>query len=113
MKKPYRVVLSICALAVIALICYHSIGWVYGDMTEYIKENFKPNELEITSVEYLHGGQDEEGGYKIYRVTTENGTVRYIRLNIVYHRHLTMIGPDFKILGITEVPGATLVIQGK
>lgn len=113
MKKPYRVILYICALSVIALICYHSIGWAYGDMTEYIKENYKPDGQEIISVEYLRGGQDEEGGYKIYQVTTENGSTHYIRLNIVYHRHLTMIGPDFKILGITEIPGAAHIIQGK
>ena len=113
MKKSYRILLCVCALAVIAFICYHSIGWSYGDMTQYIKKNHKPGGQEIISVEYLHGSQDEEGGYKIYQVTTESGSAHYIRLNVKYHRHLTMIGPDFKILGITEVPGATHVIQGK
>ena len=113
MKKPYRFILCICGLAVIAFICYHSIGWAYGDMSEYIKENYKPDGQEIISVEFLHGGQDAEGGYKIYRVSTESGSVHYIRLNVVYHRHLTQIGPDFKILGITEFSGATHIMQGK
>ena len=113
MKKYCRFILCICALAVIAFLCYHSIGWAYGDMTQYIKENYKPNGQEIISAEYLRGGQDAEGGYKIYRVTTESGSAHYIRLNVKYHRHLTMIGPDFKILSITEVPRAAHVMQGK
>ena len=52
------------------------------------------------SGEYLETGEDEQGGYVMYQVTTESGNVRYIRVNVVFHRYLTKVGPDYKIKGI-------------
>jgi hypothetical protein len=111
MKKALTVLLWCFLVVFCGLIFYHSFGWFRGDVAEYIKENYKPDGTEITSCEYLQGGQDKDGGYCIYQVITENGAKHYIRLNIVYHRYVTRIGPDFKILGITELPPAEVVTQ--
>lgn len=61
--------------------------------------------------EHLATGQDEEGGYLIYSVTTEDGASHYVRISVVFHRYLTRIGPDFKIRGITEIPSFDEIIK--
>lgn len=103
MKKMFITIALLCITAIGALACYHSVGWFRGDLLGYMQENFQPDGETIISGEYLETGEDEQGGYVLYQVTTESGNVHYIRVNVVFHRYLTKVGADYKIRGMEEV----------
>lgn len=90
-------------LLIVALIFYYNVGWFEGDMLEYVKGHCTPDGYTIADGEYLAAGEDEEGGFVIYRVTTEDGGSHFIRVHIVFRRTLTRVGTGFKIRGIREI----------
>lgn len=104
MKKGYVILILVLTILLTALFCYHSFGWFRGDTLAYLKTNCMPNGNEIVTGEHLATGEDEEGGYLIYRVTTEDGASHHVRVNVTFHRYLTKIGPDFKIREVFEIP---------
>ena len=102
MKKPIFILLVICLLLLSSYIFHQNTGWVKGNQLEYIKENYKINDGYIVTGEYIATGQDQQGGFLIYSITTNHNETMYIRLDVEFHKHLGSIGPDFKIKGIRE-----------
>ena len=103
------VIFSILIGAILAggLAIYHSYGWFRGDVLDYIKGNYLVDGQQIVSGEYLESGADEQGEYVIWQVITDDGRSHFLRLDVVFHRYLTRIGPDYKIRGIREIPDYT------
>lgn len=97
------VVCILCLLLVLTPVLYHNVGWFRGDTLEYIKEHYAPGGKTIVDGEFLLTGEDEQGGFILYQVAAEDGTSHLIRVHIVFHRSLRMIGPEFKIKGISEI----------
>ena len=90
-------------LCLSSCILYHSIGWFQGNPLTYIQANCTPNNSTIVSGTQLAAGEDANGGFLIYHVTTKAHTEHYIRVDVVFHRYLTKVGPDFKIKGCHEI----------
>jgi len=104
MKKIGLAILLLCLVLAAAAVIYHTCGWFRGDMEDHIRENFTPEGSRVVSAEYLASGEDKEGGFLIYRTAAADDTIHYIRVQVVFHRYLTKVGPDYKIRGIREIP---------
>ena len=73
-------------------------------MLEYLQTNYAHiGSQKILSGEYIASGEDEQGGFIIYEVVTEDGKEHIIRVDVVFHKYLTKIGPDYKIRDFYEV----------
>ncbi len=74
--------------------------WIssYDEAIMVINDKYPLDEGPIASYEYDHSGGDETGnGYICFRVVFENGTRGQIRAEVKWHRHISRIGPDFRI----------------
>ncbi|MBR3841505.1 MAG: hypothetical protein IKM20_10245 [Erysipelotrichales bacterium] len=104
MKKKVIIVITVlCLILLSSWIFNHTAGWFDGDILEYIEEHYPSNGYNVVSGEYLVRGEDEQGGFIIYEVITEDNESHLIRVHVEFHRHLNQVGPDFKIKGISEI----------
>ena len=104
MKRFVPILLVVlCLIILSSCILYHTVGWFDGDILEYVDEHYLSNDYNVLSGEYLISGEDEQGGFIIYEVITEDNESHLIRVNVEFHRHLNQVGPDFKIKGISEI----------
>ena len=111
-KRLFRMVLpALCLLLVLGFCLYHSVGWFRGDLLEYLKEHCTPGGSAIVSGEYLGAGEDEEGGFVLYRVETADGCTHTLRTDVVFRRTLGRVGPDYIIKGIRENGSADLPVH--
>lgn len=97
-----KIIFSGIMILIILLICYHNIGWYNGDALEYIKEIYQENNEIIVDGDLVEKGKDQEGEYIIYKIVNNQGNELIVRLNVKFHRYINKLGPDFKIISISE-----------
>lgn len=106
-KHIKRIIIIVIAVLLCGSILYSHFGWLHDndDILSYIASNCDIDGKEIVDGEYIVSTGDTKGnGTKLFRVIADDGETRLVRLDVIYRRSLSMLGPQVRVKGI-EVLG--------
>ena len=102
MKKTgfKKIVIVIMAILAVSLFFLLRKPWLNSNQeaVDYLNSHYSFDAGRITEFTYLEKGRSQEtGDYLKYLVTFENGNRSIMNVYVKMHKHLNMIGPDFRV----------------